>query len=73
MKINRTHDADSANKGDRQTPPKHHLVVRLTASSARLAADAAGSAVAGSAVGLAFFLSRKPTASFEHHHAKFRA
>jgi hypothetical protein len=46
---------------------------RPSASSARLAATAAGAAVAESTVGLAFFLSRRPTAGFGRHHAKFRA
>lgn len=39
----------------------------------RMAAMAAGAAFAGSAVGLAFFLSRKPTGAPGDQHAKFRA
>lgn len=39
----------------------------------RMAAVAAGTAFAGSAVGLAFFLSRKPTGALGDSHAKFRA
>lgn len=39
----------------------------------RLAAVAAGSAFAGSTVGLAYFLSRKPIGSPGAHYAKFRA
>jgi hypothetical protein len=46
---------------------------RPSASSTRLAATAAGAAVAESTVGLAFFLSRRPTAGGGRHHAKFRA
>jgi hypothetical protein len=46
---------------------------RPSASSTRQAATAAGAAVAESTVGLAFFLSRRPTAGFGRHHAKFRA
>ncbi len=39
----------------------------------RMAAVAAGAAFAGSAVGLAYFLSRKPTGLTGDCHAKFRA
>lgn len=41
--------------------------------SAAQAVVAAGAALAGSAVGLAFFLSRKPTGATGDSHAKFRA
>jgi hypothetical protein len=71
MKINQ---ADAAGEtGEKQPLSDRRPALRLSASSARLAATAAGAAVAGSTVGLAFFLSRKPTASFDRHHAKFRA
>lgn len=39
----------------------------------QMAAVAAATAFAGSAVGLAFFLSRKPTGALGDSHAKFRA
>jgi hypothetical protein len=73
MKINDTAaDADAAGKqGSTAAAPLPRA--HLSASSNRLAATAAGAALAGSTVRLAFFLARKPTASFDRHHAKFRA
>jgi hypothetical protein len=78
MKINRPSSPsigvpDTSAETAAPKPQAHALSVHLTPSSARLAATAAGTAVAGSTVGLAFFLSRKPAASFGRHHAKFRA
>jgi hypothetical protein len=73
MKIN---DTDAAANGPVEEGPitaAPQPRARLTVSSSRLAATAAGAAVAGSKVGLAFFLSRRPTASLDRHHAKFRA
>jgi hypothetical protein len=72
MKINHTAAEGDAGKDPALTVPLPRAL--LTAASSRLAATAAGSALAGSSVSLAFFLSRKPTASsLGRHHAKFRA
>lgn len=50
----------------------HPAMVRGEVSAAQ-AAVAVGTAFAGPAVGLAFFLSRKPTGARADSHAKFRA
>ncbi len=81
MKYNNTTDASMTSlaaeppPADAPAPAAVGRIIkpRLTASSSRLAANAAGAAVAGSAVSLAFFLSRKPTVSQLRDHAKFRA
>ena len=60
-------------EGEDQPPTVPPPRVRLTTASTRLAATAAGAALAGSSVRLAFFLARKPTGSSGGiRYAKFR-
>ncbi len=73
MKINHLNPADVDGDPNKTVPARPLPRTRLTADSSRLAANAAGAALAGSSVSLAFFLARKPTASPGLRYAKFRA